>query len=84
MHGNGAEARARAQAIAEWFSQRPRAIDVVLFPPALHLPFVLDAVRGGAVGVGAQDVHSEPAGAFTGDVAAEMVAELSFSRHILP
>lgn len=76
MHGNGAEARARAKAIAAWFSQHRIAIDVVLFPPALHLPLVLDAVRGADIGVGAQDVHSEPAGAFTGDVSSEMVAEL--------
>jgi len=51
------------------------AADVMICPPAtLVLPLV-EAVRGSKLLVGAQDCHWEPRGAYTGDIAAEMLAD---------
>jgi triosephosphate isomerase len=45
----------------------------VLCPPAVSLALVADALAGTEVAVGAQDVHAETAGAYTGGIAASMV-----------
>jgi triosephosphate isomerase (TIM) len=50
-------------------------VDILVCPPAtLVAPFGWKA-RGSRVGIGGQDCHAEPAGAFTGDVSAEMLAD---------
>ena len=45
----------------------------VICPPAVSLGLVAEALAGTGVAVGAQDVHAESAGAFTGSIAASMV-----------
>jgi triosephosphate isomerase (TIM) len=56
-------------------------IDLMVCPPAtLIMAFV--AVADG-VAIGGQDCHPEPAGAYTGDVAAEMLADLGASAVIV-
>ena len=45
----------------------------VICPPAVSLAIVADALAGTAVAVGAQDVHHENAGAYTGGLSAPMV-----------
>jgi triosephosphate isomerase len=57
-------------------------VDVLLFPPIAYLSSVVDRVRGSAISVGAQNIHPEPAGAYTGEVAAEMVKDLG-ATHVL-
>jgi triosephosphate isomerase len=55
-------------------------IDLMICPPAtLIMPFA--AVADG-IAIGGQDCHSEPAGAYTGDIAAEMLADLGASAVI--
>lgn len=83
MHGSRAEARARAQAVSAWSLQHVGAVDIALFPSTPYLAAVVDAVSGSNVGVGAQDVHAELAGPFTGDVAAEMIADVGASYVIV-
>ena len=56
--------------------------DVILFPPIPYIAAVVERVRNTGVGVGVQNIHSERAGAFTGEVAAEMVKELG-ATHVL-
>jgi len=56
--------------------------DVVLFPPIPYVATVVERVRNTGVSVGVQNIHSERAGAFTGEVAAEMVKELG-ATHVL-
>jgi triosephosphate isomerase (TIM) len=62
-------------------------IDVMVCPPAtLIMLFVAKSGgksggrsggrSGGAVAIGGQDCHPEPSGAFTGDISAEMLADL--------
>jgi triosephosphate isomerase len=48
-------------------------VEVVLCPPYVSLIPVRDAVRGTAIKVGAQNMHFEEPGAFTGEIAASML-----------
>ena len=50
--------------------------EVVLCPPFTLLPSALLLATGSEVAIGAQSCHWEPKGAFTGEVAAPMLAEL--------
>lgn len=54
----------------------PRAVDVVLCPPYPALPAAAMLLTRSGVGLGAQNVHWETSGAFTGEVAAPMLAEI--------
>jgi triosephosphate isomerase len=53
----------------------PRHIDLVVCPPATLVANFAGLARGSRVRIGAQDCHPEPAGAYTGDVSAEMLAD---------
>ena len=55
-------------------------VDVVLFPPALYLPLAVERLGGAEIGV--QNTHLERSGAYTGEIAAEMAAELG-ARYVL-
>ena len=48
-------------------------VELVLCPPAISLVAVGDAVKGSAVKVGAQNMHFEDSGAFTGEVSPVML-----------
>ena len=47
--------------------------DVVVGVPFVDLPAALEATKGTAIGVAAQNCHWEKSGAFTGEVSAEML-----------
>jgi triosephosphate isomerase (TIM) len=49
------------------------AIDIMVCPPATLLAELAVAARDSPMRIGGQDCHAEPAGAFTGDIAAEML-----------
>ncbi len=55
---------------------QPIEIDVVLCPPSIYLADLARVVRGTGVVCGAQDVGIQPVGAHTGEIAAEMIAEV--------
>jgi triosephosphate isomerase len=65
--------------LAREIAARTREADVVrvICPPFVCLAAVRDAVAGEGIGVGAQDVHHEPAGAYTGGISAAMLAGLA-------
>ena len=48
-------------------------VDSVVCPPATALPGVYDALRATRVGVGAQNMHYAHDGAYTGELAADMI-----------
>jgi triosephosphate isomerase (TIM) len=75
MHTTPAEAGELARTIAS----RTREPDVVrvICPPFVCLAAVRDALAGDDVAVGAQNVHHELQGAFTGEVSAPMLAGLA-------
>ena len=57
--------------------------EILVFPPFLALSAVRDALQGGTVRVGAQDVHWEAKGAFTGEVSTAMIREAGCSAVLL-
>ena len=58
-------------------------VDVVVCPPFVCLPAVLEAVKGTAISVGAQTMHFEEKGAFTGEIAPSMLVELGVKYVVL-
>ena len=50
---------------------------VIVCPPFVSLDSVARALEGSEVSVGAQNLHSEPSGAFTGEISAEMLRGLA-------
>src|SRR5262249_31772793 len=48
---------------------------VALCPPYTALAAVRQAIGDSAIALGAQDLHHEPAGAFTGEVSAELLVD---------
>jgi triosephosphate isomerase len=59
------------------------AVDLLVCPPATLIQAVAEAAKGSGVETGGQDAHSERFGAFTGDVSAEMLADLGATYVIL-
>jgi triosephosphate isomerase len=49
--------------------------ELMVCPPFTLLALFAGMAKGTTLAVGAQDCHAEPSGAFTGDVAAEMLAD---------
>lgn len=50
----------------------PRA-DVAVFPPFVSIPAAAGALKGSAIGLGAQNMHEAESGAFTGEVSGSML-----------
>ncbi len=76
MNGTVAEAVALAVAIRRRIAGECR-VEIVLCPPFTSLAAVAERVSGSALSLGAQDVHREPAGAYTGEISAGMLRDLS-------
>jgi triosephosphate isomerase (TIM) len=49
--------------------------DFMICPPATLVAHFAKLARGSRVAIGGQDCHAEPAGAYTGDIAAEMLKD---------
>nr|WP_307989321.1 triose-phosphate isomerase [uncultured Niameybacter sp.] len=58
-------------------------VDVVVCPPFVCLPAVLEAVKGTNIAVGAQNMHFEENGAYTGEIAPSMLVELGVKYVII-
>ena len=57
--------------------------DVVVCPTAVCLPGVIEAAKGSNIAVGAQNVHFKENGAYTGELAANMLTELGVKYVII-
>ena len=53
-----------------------RGVDVVICPPFTALAAVSGAISGSEIGLGAQNMHWEKSGAFTGEISPAMLREL--------
>jgi triosephosphate isomerase len=82
MNLNRAEAVALAEAVAGAAGRFPN-VDVVLCPPNVYLDAVGQKLRGSQVGLGAQNMHFEANGAFTGEISAAMLLDLGCQYVIL-
>jgi triosephosphate isomerase len=60
-----------------------QCVDLMVCPPATLLAMFSEAARNTPVFIGAQDCHTEPKGAFTGDLSAEMLKDAGASAVIV-
>ena len=69
---------AEAKAFAETFKKnyQPSDVRVAICAPYLQLSVLVEAFRGTGIGVGAQNVHYEAEGAFTGEISIPMLEEI--------
>jgi triosephosphate isomerase len=74
MYKGPLEAGSFCRALRE--TDLPEGVDVVVCPPFVSLGESVQALAGTEIGVFAQNCHWEAEGAFTGEVAAPMLAEL--------
>ena len=74
MHGLSS-ALDEVRALRAELESDPALCRVALFPPATLIDRMASAVGAGPIELGGQDCHAKPAGAFTGSVSAEMLAD---------
>jgi triosephosphate isomerase len=58
-------------------------VEVAVCPPAVYLSAIGAAIKGSAIGLGAQNCHHEAKGAFTGEVAPAMLVDIGCKYVIL-
>lgn len=75
MHKTGREAAAFVDAFLPLAGAVPGRVEIVLCPPFTALAAVSPKLDGSRVRLGAQDVHWEESGAFTGAISAPMLRE---------
>jgi triosephosphate isomerase len=81
MNTDAAAARDLVEAIKAAGAPAVKGVEKVLCPPFVYLPLVADLARGTTLSVGAQDLHWEEKGAFTGEVSATMLRD--FATHAI-
>ena len=72
MNKNAAEGRALVEALKNGIAGL-EAAEIVVCPPFTTIGSVVEAAAGSAIGVGAQNIHWEASGAFTGEISADML-----------
>jgi triosephosphate isomerase len=83
MHKTLAEATALVQALRSSVDTEAADADVLVAPPYTALAAVAEQVRGSGILLGAQNMHAEAKGAFTGEIAPGMLVEVGCSHVIL-
>jgi triosephosphate isomerase len=63
------------RALGRAFADDPPSGDVLICPPATLIGEAARAAAGSVIAIGGQDCHPQPAGAFTGDISAEMLRD---------
>jgi triosephosphate isomerase (TIM) len=75
MHGTAEKAVNLASQLAEEWKEGNSGAEIAIFPPFVHIPGVAQAVSNSAISLGAQNVSEFPAGAYTGEISAEMLVD---------
>jgi triosephosphate isomerase (TIM) len=57
--------------------------EIVVCPPFLDIPAAMDAAKGSNVSIGAQNMHWEKEGAFTGEICASMLLAVGITHVII-
>lgn len=60
-----------------------KPVDVMICPPATLVAAFATRAKGSPVAIGGQDCHAQPSGAFTGDIAAEMLKDAGATAVII-
>ena len=58
-------------------------VDIAICPPFTALPVVAEVIKGSNIGLGAQNMHYETKGAFTGEISPEFILEFGCKYVIL-
>jgi len=82
MYKTARQAAETIRSLAEAVKGVP-GVEVVICPPFTALSAAVDAAKGSPVAIGAQDCYWETEGAFTGEVAVPMIADLGCSHCIV-
>jgi triosephosphate isomerase len=84
MHTTPADAAVLGKAIAEKHSvlQPSSRVQTLICPPFTSIHATLESVKGSGVLVGAQNCHFEPKGAFTGEIAPNMLRSMG-CKHVI-
>lgn len=82
MFKTGAEAAAFVEAVKEK-AAAISGVEAVVCAPFTALPALVSAAEGTVLGVGAQNMHWEDSGAYTGEVSGVMLADLGVKYVIL-
>lgn len=82
MNLNRAESVSLAKAVADG-TRDASYCDTAVFPPSVYLDAVREALAGGTVGYGAQNLYHENPGAYTGEICAAMLSDLGCKYVIL-
>jgi triosephosphate isomerase len=83
MNKTIAEAVGLARALREGLDRAPTRHEVVVMPPFTALAAVHEVLKGSAVALGAQNMHWERAGAFTGEISPTMLRDVGCTYVIL-
>jgi triosephosphate isomerase len=82
MYKTARQAAETIRTLAEAVKGVP-GVEVVICPPFTALSAAVEAAKGSPVAIGAQDCYWEKEGAFTGEVAVPMIADLGCSHCIV-
>jgi triosephosphate isomerase len=83
MNGLLKDARDLATGLCRELGGNAGGPEVLVCPPFLALEAVHEILKGSPIRLGAQDVHWEPKGAFTGEISTAMLQEAGVSAVIL-
>jgi len=81
LNGNKASIQALVTGLVENAGSLTE-VSIAVCAPYVYLPLTADLLAGSAIGLGAQDVSDQDAGAFTGEVSAPMLLE-SGCRYVI-
>ena len=82
MYKTPAEARAYAESLLPLVDGHTRD-QIVVCPCFLALGTLVDAFAGSGIEVGAQDMHAEPQGAYTGEISAPMLQSIGVTHALI-
>lgn len=83
MNKTAAESDAFFDAFLPQIEQLPAEVEIVVAPPFTSIPATASRMQGTRLRLGAQTMHWELSGAFTGEISAPMLREFGVSHVIL-
>jgi triosephosphate isomerase len=82
MHLTIEEAKSFINAVEGQIPNREE-VEAVICAPFIHLPVLVEQVKGKPIGIGAQNMHFEEQGAFTGEVSPGMLSSIGVNYVII-
>ena len=58
-------------------------VDAVICAPFLQLPALVEAAKGSSIHIGAQNMHQEKEGAFTGEISGDMLKDIGVTHVVI-